>query len=138
VKRISIYVPICTNTPEYLSTDKQTPNAFNVSVSINLCCVLVTKEVSQTLGAGFKNLGNSAIQILEGVDVAAEQALGTGARIVTGIAETAAETAETGARKAIVIANVSFFFITPPLATLLLDMLSVSCNNCSDVVHEIY
>lgn len=52
-------------------------------------------------------MGNSAIQILEGVDVAAEQALGTGARIVTGIAETAAETAETGARKAIRIANVS-------------------------------
>jgi hypothetical protein len=67
------------------------------------------KEVSQTLGSGFKNLGNSAIQILEGFDVAAEQALGTGARIVTGVAETAAETAETGARKAIRIANVSFF-----------------------------
>lgn len=65
------------------------------------------KDVSKTLGSGFKNLGNSAIQILEGSSVAAEQALGTGARIVTGVAETAAEAAETGARKAIRIANVS-------------------------------
>lgn len=64
------------------------------------------KDVSKTLGSGFKNLGNSAIQILEGSSVAAEQALGTGARIVTGVAETAAEAAETGARSAIRIANV--------------------------------
>lgn len=61
------------------------------------------------MGSGFKNLGNSAIQILEGSSVAAEQALGTGARIVTGVAETAAEAAETGARKAIRIANVRTF-----------------------------
>jgi len=56
---------------------------------------------------GIQNLGNSAIQILEGTGVAAEQALGTGARLVTGAAETAAEAAETGARSAIRIANVS-------------------------------
>jgi len=68
---------------------------------------LQKKDVSNTLGASFKNLGTAAIQILEGSGVAAEQALGTGARIVTGVAETAAEAAETGARKTIRIANVS-------------------------------
>jgi len=58
------------------------------------------------LGTSIKNLGNSAIQILEGTGVAAEQALGTGARIVTGVAETAAEAAESGAKSAIRIAHV--------------------------------
>ena len=41
--------------------------------------------------------------------MAAEQALGTGARIVTGVAETAAEAAETGAKSAIRIAHVRFY-----------------------------
>ena len=78
------------------------------NVELVLSCV--QKNVSKTLRMGIQNLGNSAIQILEGTGVAAEQALGTGARIVTGAAETAAEAAETGARSAIRIANVSLPF----------------------------
>jgi len=58
------------------------------------------------LGSSIKNLGNSAIQILEGTGVAAEQALGSGAKLITGVAETAAEAAETGAKSAIRIAHV--------------------------------
>jgi len=94
-----------------------------------------TKDVSETLGNSIKNLGNSAIQILEGTGVAAEQALGTGARIVTGVAETAAEAAETGAKSAIRIAHVSTLpsFTSTPFLFTRLSFMSLGCLWSDDI-----
>lgn len=67
--------------------------------------------MSNTLGSGIKNLGNSAIQILEGTGARVEQAIGTGTKILNGVSETVAA-AESGSKGAIRIAQVSYRYKT--------------------------